>query len=279
MCGIATISIGRRSRGRIPYEKFRALTSILLEELQPRGYDASGIAVINDPDEAESWVFKKPLRPHCLVKRPKFAETLKLIGPHTNFVMLHARATTVGGTSDNVNNHPIIVPGFVGIHNGTLVNDDKLFEKFNLERSGAVDSEVIFRLYGHFTEQGLDPHQALQQTAANLRGAFTGALVDWKYANRMLMFKYGRPLHLISLPYFDMLITVSEFKFWKNARDKLGIKVKESDEIIYDKAGLSIDVNSPNKLEDSINHFDLPVKEEYRSGYRYSSWLAAYHQD
>lgn len=278
MCGIATISIGRRARGRIPFPKLQALTKELLLELQPRGLDASGIAVINEPGTEESWVFKKPLRPSCLVRRPKFQETLNKIGPNTNFILLHARATTVGGTSDNINNHPIIVPGFVGIHNGTLHNDDKLFEQFKLERSGEVDSEVIFRLYGHFVEEGLDPRSAIQQTAANLAGAFTGAVIDWKHAHRMVMFKYDRPLSVISIPHYDMLIAISEPRFWFRAQARLGIKAKDSVDMVYDKTGFIVDLNSPQRLEDAIDTFDLPVKEDARYGQRYTSWLSAYHQ-
>lgn len=277
MCGIATIAIGRRSRGRTPYELLRRLTRELLVELEPRGRDASGIAVINEPGTEDSWVFKKALRPSRLVVRPKFQETLGKIGPQTNFILLHARATTVGDTKDNFNNHPIVTPGYIGIHNGTLTNDDKLFNKFDLDRTGKVDSEVIFRLYEHFTKEGLDPRKALQSTAKELSGAFTGAVIDWAHPHRMVMFKFDRTLSVVSLPHFDMIITVSESRFWHRAKARLGIQAKDNVETIYDKTGLVIDLNLKGKLEETIDQFDLPVKEEYRYEKRYSGWLSAYH--
>ena len=127
MCGIAAIAIGKRFRHLIPYEKLRELVSALMVELEYRGLDASGIAVINDPNKAGSVVFKKALRPSRMVLRERFQEVVDGIGQDTNFVLLHARATTSGNTSNNFNNHPILVPGCVGIHNGTLMNDDSLF--------------------------------------------------------------------------------------------------------------------------------------------------------
>src|SRR5574338_934184 len=275
MCGIATISIGRSSRGRIPYDKLRALTRELMVELLPRGPDASGIAVINEAGTEESWVFKKALRPDRLVVRPKFEETLSKIGPHTNFVLLHARATTVGSTEDNFNNHPIIVPNFIGIHDGTLYNDDKLFDAYKdfFPRKGEVDSEVIFRLYGHFVEQGLTPVQAMQQTTSLLQGAFTGAVIDWRHPHQMVMFKFDRTLSLVALPYYDILITVSEAKFWHRAAMKLKIKAQDRIETIFDKTGLLIDLNIEGRITGAITDFDLPVKEENRWGRRHSGWL------
>ena len=279
MCGIATIAIGRHSRGRIPYDRLRALTRELLIELQPRGYDASGIAVINEPGTEESWVFKKPLRPESLVRRPKFEQTLQKISPHTNFIMLHSRWTTIGAATANFNNHPIIIPNFIGIHNGTLDNDDKLFEehKDDFERGGEVDSEAIFRLFGHHTDLGLDPQMAMQHTAAQLEGAFTGAVLDWRHPRRMVMFKFERPLSLIRIPYYDMVVTVSESKFWERASRRLKIKVQDKISYVEDKTGLLFDLNAEGKLVDTLVDFKLPVQDNGRLGRRHNGWFSHYY--
>lgn len=278
MCGIATISIGRGSRSRIPYDKLRALTRELMVELLPRGPDASGIAVFNEPGTQESWVFKKALRPDRLAVRPKFEETLSKIGQHTNFVMLHARMTTIGGTEDNFNNHPIIVPNFIGIHNGTLYNDNKLFDEYkeSFPRRGEVDSEVIFRLFGHFVDQGLNPTQAMQRTASMLQGAFTGAVIDWRRPHQMVMFKFDRSLSLVSLPYYDILVTVSESKFWHRAATKIKLKAQDRIENIFDKTGLMIDLNVEGKITEAVMDFDLPVKEDNRRVKQHNGWLYSF---
>lgn len=272
MCGIATVALGKRSRGRIPYPLLRKVCKELMVELQPRGIDAAGIAVINEG--AESKVFKKPLRPERMVVRPMYDEMLDLIGPQTNFIMLHARATTVGSTEDNFNNHPIITEPIVGIHNGTLYNDDQLFDKFekDFDRDGNVDSEIIFKLYLHFVEQGLSPKQAMAQAGSMLQGAFTGALVDMRTPTQMVMFKNDRSLCVFRFPHYDMVLTVSEARFYDRVAKRLGVKAKETCEYVLDGTGMLFDLNIEKRITEEIIDFDIPVQKGYVR--RYSSWLS-----
>jgi len=272
MCGIATIAIGRRCRKRVPYPLVQRLAKELLVELQSRGIDAAGIAVINEG--AESKVFKKALRPDRLVVRPKFDEVLGLIGPQTNFVMLHSRATTAGSTSDNFNNHPIIVEPVVGIHNGTLWNETDLFNQFDedFDREGEVDSEVIFKLYRHYVDQGLSPKQAMAQTGKKLWGAFTGALVDMRYPHQMVMFKNERSLSVLRFPHYDMVIAVSLAQFYDRVAARLGIKAKDTCEIVSDGTGMLFDLNIDARLTEEILDFDIPVEKGYLR--RYSGWFS-----
>ncbi len=275
MCGIATISIGRKCRGRVPYPKLRRLVKELMVELAPRGLDASGIAIINDPEMAESRVFKKALRPQRFVTRPKFRQMLEEdIGPSTNFILLHARAATVGGTLSNFNNHPIITEPVIGIHNGTLRNDDLLFSEFEdcFSQEGDVDSEIIFRLYQHFTKMGFDPQQAMSLTSKQLEGAFTGALVDMRYPNRMVMFKNERSLCIIRIPHFDMVIAVSEARFYDNAARRLNITSKDTCQFVHDGTGMVVDLNTDRRITETVVDFDLPVGTvSYRRNY--ATWL------
>jgi len=262
MCGIATISIGRKNRDQIPYEKLRLLVRELMIELQPRGMDASGIAVINAPGTGSSSVYKKALRPDRFVVRPAFKDSLERIGPNTNFVLLHARAATVSGTENNYNNHPILVPNFVGIHNGTLHNEDRLFKEFeeHFPREGKVDSEIIFRLFSHFVDKGVGSQKALEETVELLGGAFTGAVVDWRRPHEMVMFKHDRALCLVRIPYYDIVIAVSESKFYHRAVTRLRMKVKASHQYVMDGVGLIMNLESEKPLIDDVLDFDIPVK-------------------
>ena len=263
MCGIATISIGRRNRDRIPYEKLRALVRELMVELQPRGMDASGIAVVNALGTGPSSVYKMPLRPDRFVVRPAFEDSLQRIGPKTNFVLLHARAATVSGTENNYNNHPILIPNFVGIHNGTLFNEDRLFKEFeeHFPREGKVDSEIIFRLFSHFVSKGVGSQKALEETAGLLGGAFTGAVVDWRRPHEMVMFKHDRALCLIRIPYYDVVIAVSESKFYQRATTRLKLKLKASHQYVLDGVGLIMNLETEKSLVESVADFDIPVKK------------------
>ncbi len=273
MCGIATIAIGRRSRGRVNYPLLQKLVRELLVQLQPRGIDASGIAVINEG--APSRVFKKPLRPERLVVRPMFAQVLESVGEHTNFIMLHSRAASVGGTHENFNNHPIVVEPIVGIHNGTLFNEDSLFREFGdkFYQEGDVDSEIIFKLYLHFIDEGLNPKQAMAQAGHLLDGAFTGALVDMRNPSQMVMFKNERSLCVFRLPYYDMVVTVSEARFYANAARKLKIKAKETCEFVEDGTGILLDVNLTSRITRELIDFDIPVTP--RTSRQHNAWLYA----
>lgn len=277
MCGIATISIGRRSRGRISYPLLRKLTKELLYELQPRGIDASGIAIINEQGSGvNSLVFKKPLRPRRFVKRQKFEEVLGHIGPQTNFILLHARATTAGSASDNFNNHPIVVSPVVGIHNGTLFNEGRLFARFQtaFKREGAVDSEIIFRLYHYYTDvMGFSPQEAMVATSDKLIGAYTGAIVDTRFRDRMTMFKFERSLCLFRIPHYDMVIAISEPGFYDQAARRLGIKARETCRYVKDGIGFTIDLNIEGRISDSIEDFEIPVKRTLSLGRQHNPWL------
>jgi len=247
----------------------------LIVELTPRGIDASGIAIINDPERAESRVFKKALRPERFVKRPVFDTVLEDIGPATNFIMMHARATTVGNTTDNFNNHPIITEPVVGIHNGTLYNDDYLFHKYanDFDRGGEVDSEIIFRLYQHYIEEGLAPKQAMANAGEELSGAFTGALVDMRYPHRMVMFKNDRSLCVFRIPHFDIVIAVSEARFYDNASRRLGIKAKDTCEYVEDGTGMIFDLNAAERITSNVVDFDIPITPR-SYGRAHNAWMA-----
>ncbi len=275
MCGIATISFGRRGRGRISYPLVQAMTKQLLIELQPRGLDAAGIAVINDPECEQSVVFKKPLRPSRLTVRPRFQDALNLIGPHTNFILLHARAATVGNNTDsNYDNHPIIAPPVVGIHNGTLLNHEDVFKKFRLHQEGNVDSEVIFRLYGKLLEKGVPPEKAMKAVASQLEGAFTGAAVDLRHPHRMLMFKFQRPLHVLTFKHYDMIIALSEVRHYDRAKAKVGIKAMDHCTWLQDGAGFWLDVNEPGHIVKNIHRFRFPIDHNFAAGKRkYNNYL------
>src|SRR3546814_127002 len=64
--------------------------------------------------------------------------------------ILHTRFWTQGPPTDNYNNHPIRSGGYVGVHNGTVWNDDYLFSLVDTApRRGKVDSEAIFALLAY----------------------------------------------------------------------------------------------------------------------------------
>lgn len=153
MCGIAGFSLNSA-------EKIDAtdLACHLLVCIQQRGYDATGSAWSEGPKVMFS-------------KAPLAASDYVLddfdMPSDTKTAILHTRWATQGSPKNNDNNHPIVLPGIVGVHNGHVSNDDELIRRAGIGRVGEVDSEAIFAAI-----KSMGRHKAL----SSIRG---GAAVAW----------------------------------------------------------------------------------------------------
>lgn len=132
MCGIAGLSLA-------PEEKTypTRVAAAMLREIESRGPDATGVAYVQ-PGTLDVMYSKRAVRARV------FAPTMSLEGSRT--AILHTRWATKGSFRVEENNHPIVRPGIVGVHNGQIRNDDDLFKVLGSERYGEVDSEAIFAL-------------------------------------------------------------------------------------------------------------------------------------
>src|SRR4029450_10313282 len=133
MCGIAGYSLSRSSA----IDRTRAAQA-LLAAIAERGADAVGYA------------HRSPGLPIVLHKQRSGASAVLgdiQIPADAHQVLLHVRDYTKGHPDIEANNHPGRPGAFVGIHNGTVSNDDELMARRGFERAEAemsVDSEVIF---------------------------------------------------------------------------------------------------------------------------------------
>lgn len=133
MCGISGFVIAPDDFGRI---NTRLMTMALGYEMKTRGTDATGIYTV---DSKGRWKVRKQALPSDV-----FLAYRNGIGNSAKTLMLHTRAATQGKETIAENNHPIVVGGIVGIHNGIVWNDDQLFKHFEWNRIAQVDSEAIF---------------------------------------------------------------------------------------------------------------------------------------
>jgi predicted glutamine amidotransferase len=146
MCGIAGFSI---APGHNP--DARKIARNLLLEIVARGEHATGMAWSDADDNV--WYHKAPESAHRYVK-----SSLDLLPRNARTVILHTRYATKGSPLVWENNHPIVRPGIVGVHNGVIPNDDEVFDLLNVERYGEVDSEAAFAL---LNEGEMHPTEAL----------------------------------------------------------------------------------------------------------------------
>lgn len=75
------------------------------------------------------------------------------------------------------------------------------------------------------------------------------------------MFKHERSLALLRLVHYDIVIAISEVRFYDAARKRLGLQVKDDYQIVHDETGFIVDVNTSKRITDKIVDFALPVKK------------------
>ena len=178
MCGIAGYSFTSTSR----VDRTLAAQA-LLAGIAERGADAVGYA------------WRAPGRSVVVHKQQTGASQLIAriaIGADATEALVHVRAHTKGPPRVFENNHPIRHGAVVGIHNGTIENDDAIFERLGRDRHRpemSVDSEAVFAL-AHATESA---PQAMEQ----LQGSLAAAWLDERQPGTLYLARgSGRPLWL-----------------------------------------------------------------------------------
>jgi glutamine---fructose-6-phosphate transaminase (isomerizing) len=176
MCGIV---------GAVARENVVPLLIEGVRRLEYRGYDSTGLAVINGGL-------------HRLVSTARVADlaaqaaTTRLSGTTG---ISHTRWATHGAPS-TVNAHPHVSSGEIAVvHNGIIENFEMLRER--LQKQGYVfvtqtDTEVIAHLiHAHYRDDLLD---AVKKTVQEFKGAYAIAAISTKEPGRIIGARAGSPL-------------------------------------------------------------------------------------
>ncbi|MEA3339876.1 MAG: hypothetical protein U9R15_07910 [Chloroflexota bacterium] len=217
MCGLAGVLLYPTRRSP---EEWRAITNIATTNLlanEERGREATGVAVIQTNGRGR--VFKQPVPASELVEIKNYQRLLSTVGDDTVCILGHTRMPTKGSRWRNVNNHPVTADHVIGVHNGTISNDDALFARLNLPRTGEVDSEIIFRLQDTVNPQRHNgQYSALVQEKVNLlEGTFATLSVDLRRPTGLLILKQLQPLCLHYEPELEALFFSSRYVFLRQA--------------------------------------------------------------
>ena len=159
---------------------FRKSLALLFKLSEPRGREASGLAIAT---KREAKVFKRGLAPSRMLNRGDYKKFLDLSLSQLNFspdgkllepvmVFGHCRLVTNGAEILSDNNQPIMVENSIGLHNGIVSNEESLWERFgDIDRKSHVDSEVIFRLIERQISAGDSLQVALKKTFDVVEGS------------------------------------------------------------------------------------------------------------
>ncbi|WP_414614809.1 glutamine--fructose-6-phosphate transaminase (isomerizing) [Stenotrophomonas geniculata] len=161
-----------------------------LKRLEYRGYDSSGIAVI---DQGERRDVRRVRRTGRVSEMATVAEAE---GFNAVLGIGHTRWATHGGVTE-ANAHPHISHGVALVHNGIIENHEEQREKLRAlgyTFESQTDTEVIAHLIHHHLKDGDDLLVALQHTVKELTGAYALAVVSRAEPERFVCARMGCPL-------------------------------------------------------------------------------------
>lgn len=161
-----------------------------LKRLEYRGYDSSGIAVI---DQGERRDVRRVRRTGRVSEMATAAEAE---GFNAVLGIGHTRWATHGGVTE-ANAHPHISQGVALVHNGIIENHEEQREKLRAlgyTFESQTDTEVIAHLIHHHLKSGDDLLVALQHTVKELTGAYALAVVSRAEPERFVCARMGCPL-------------------------------------------------------------------------------------
>ncbi len=178
MCGIV---------GYIGKNEKKSLILAGLKELEYRGYDSAGLAVLR---ENELDFFK------AVGKLENLANKCKGFQSSGEGVAIgHTRWATHGKPTE-INAHPHLGEYSCVIHNGIIENYKEL--KDSLESKGInfvsqTDTEVIVQLFELYAREN-EPFVAFERVVSELKGAFATLLITKKAPNSIFFAKNSAPL-------------------------------------------------------------------------------------
>ncbi|MCG8275550.1 glutamine--fructose-6-phosphate transaminase (isomerizing) [Stenotrophomonas sp. NLF4-10] len=158
-----------------------------LKRLEYRGYDSSGIAVLDGSAIRR-------------VRRTgRVAEMESAAAAEGFSAMLgigHTRWATHGGVTES-NAHPHLSHGVALVHNGIIENHEEQRERLRAlgyAFESQTDTEVIAHLIHHHLQAGIDLLEALQRAVKELTGAYALAVISQAEPQRMVVARMGCPL-------------------------------------------------------------------------------------
>ncbi|AXX94288.1 glutamine--fructose-6-phosphate transaminase (isomerizing) [Arcobacter ellisii] len=257
MCGIVGY-IGKKDTTKILLDG--------LKELEYRGYDSAGIAVLKDN---KIDVFK------ALGKLINLEEKVNSSASNDYHLGIgHTRWATHGKPTE-LNAHPHLGEYSYVVHNGIIENykelKDELIEKGHKFVS-QTDTEVIVHLFENFYNQLNDTTKAFKNTISRLEGAFSILLITKADPTKIFFFKNGSPLIVAKGNEKE------EVLFASSDAPLIGL----ASDVVYleDGVGGVVSANSIEFFNDNYSWSTLPSSKQFaqKDGYRFFMEKEIYEQ-
>ncbi|MDC9701040.1 MAG: glutamine--fructose-6-phosphate transaminase (isomerizing) [Alphaproteobacteria bacterium] len=158
-----------------------------LKNLEYRGYDSAGLAVLHEGQIERCRAVGKLYNLESMLNQRTLSGRIG-IG--------HTRWATHGAATES-NAHPHITDRLAIVHNGTIQNFRSLKKRINekgIECSSETDSEVIAQLLTLELNRGKTPAMAMQQVLQQLEGAFAFVVLFRDHENLLAAARRGAAL-------------------------------------------------------------------------------------
>ncbi len=212
MCGIFGFVNNNKE---INNKKSKKMADLLFKLSELRGQDASGLAFLS---REKAFIYKKSEKASKFVKTTIYKNLFQQkIG---NIAFLgHDRLATNGDL--NINNQPIVKGDVFGVHNGIIVNDNELWQKFgDLKREYDTDTEILFALMSKFVKKYNNLILATQKTYQEIYGYASMALFFKKY-NCLLLATNNGSLYFAHSGENKIFVFASEYLILKKFIQKI----------------------------------------------------------
>jgi glutamine---fructose-6-phosphate transaminase (isomerizing) len=254
MCGIFGILGASNSNLQIDFLEESMKNLFVLSA--SRGKEASGVAVRANHSIR---VLKEPVIASKLIKLKEYKNLFSNFIQNINHVgraetplaiIGHSRLVTNGSGLLNSNNQPVIKSGAVGIHNGIIVNDSELWNRFTeIERKYEVDTEVFLSLLQSFRKQNLSIIDATIKTYNNIKGS-ASVCVLFDDIDSVLLSTNNGSLYFCESDDHKLLIFASEKYILKQLINKSNLRTlfdASKIEQIRAKTGLVVNLDDLQK--------------------------------
>lgn len=249
MCGIFGI-VGRK---KWEQDEYQLLVKTLFELSESRGKEAAGLAVITN--DAVN-ILKSPVSASRFLKscsygalmKTLFAEVTGADAGHILATVGHSRLVTNGFEDLYRNNQPVRKGNVICVHNGIVVNDRELWQRYpDITRECDVDTEIIASLLEKLLAETNSLTAAVRKIYQQMEGSASIAAAFTDNAKILLATNTGSLYVNLSVAK-DLLIFASEeyiLKTFLRSIEGNGLQFDtEALSHVHPGTALSVDMNS-----------------------------------
>ncbi|MFT7879637.1 MAG: glutamine--fructose-6-phosphate transaminase (isomerizing) [Sulfurimonas sp.] len=257
--------------GIVGYQGLKEKKEILLDglqELEYRGYDSAGIAVING---------KKLDSYKAIGKLENLREKTKAFHSEGFGISIgHTRWATHGKPTE-LNAHPHLGKYSYVVHNGIIENYQELKEELISEGIGFLsqtDTETIVHLFETYNDQLEAPFKAFEETVNRLEGAYATLLISESAPDTIFFAKNGSPM-LIGFDGEEIYFASSDTPIIGKAKE---VYYLEDGEYGYAKAGKLTLFNAESEKSFTKQPLKSDKARAQKDGYRFFMEKEIYEQ-